>query len=39
MNYDFARDSYEFGLALLTISVGLVFRGAGILNADRLLFT
>ena len=32
-----ANNGYEFGLALLVISVGLVFRGAGSLSADRLL--
>ena len=34
-----ANNGYEFGLALLVISVGLVFRGAGSLSADRLLQT
>jgi putative oxidoreductase len=33
------NNGYEFGLALLAISVGLVFRGAGSLSADRLLTT
>ena len=33
------NNGYEFGLALLAISVGLVFRGAGGLSADRLLIT
>lgn len=32
-----ANNGYEFGLALLVISVGLVFRGAGSLSVDRLL--
>ena len=32
-----ANNGYEFGLALLVITVGLVFRGAGSLSADRLL--
>ena len=32
-----ANNGYEFGLALLVISIGLVFRGAGSLSADRLL--
>lgn len=34
-----ADNGYEFGLALLAVSVGLVFRGAGSLSADRLLQT
>ncbi len=34
-----ANNGYEFGLALLAISVGLVFRGAGSLSADRWLQT
>lgn len=34
-----SNNGYEFGLALLAISVGLVFRGAGSLSADRLLQT
>jgi putative oxidoreductase len=34
-----ASNGYEFGLALLAVSVGLVFRGAGSLSADRLLQT
>jgi putative oxidoreductase len=33
------NNGYEFGLVLLAISVGLVFRGAGSLSADRLLTT
>ena len=33
------NNGYEFGLALLAIGVGLVFRGAGSLSADRLLYT
>jgi len=32
-----ANDGYEFGLALLVISVGLMFRGAGSLSIDSLL--
>lgn len=32
-----ANNGYEFGLALLAVSVGLVFRGAGSFSADRLL--
>ncbi len=32
-----ANDGYEFGLALLAVSIGLMFRGAGSLSADRLL--
>ena len=32
-----SNNGYEFGLALLAISVGLVFSGAGRLSADRLL--
>ena len=32
-----SNNGYEFGLALLVISVGLVFRGAGSLSADHLL--
>ena len=31
------NNGYEFGLALLVISVGLIFRGAGSLSLDRLL--
>jgi putative oxidoreductase len=31
------NNGYEFGLALLAVSIGLVFRGAGSLSADRLL--
>ena len=31
------NNGYEFGLALLVISIGLVFRGAGSLSADRVL--
>lgn len=34
-----SNNGYEFGLALLAISVGLVIRGAGSLSADRLLQT
>ncbi len=33
-----ANNGYEFGLALLAISIGLVFRGAGSLSIDRLLY-
>ena len=32
-----ANNGYEFGLVLLLISVGLVFRGAGSLSADIFL--
>jgi putative oxidoreductase len=32
-----SSNGYEFGLALLVISIGLVFRGAGSLSADRLM--
>ncbi len=32
-----ANEGYEYGLALLAVSVGLMFRGAGSLSADRLL--
>ncbi len=32
-----ANNGYEFGLALLVITIGLVFRGAGSLSADRAL--
>ena len=32
-----SNNGYEFGLALLAISVALMFRGAGSLGADRLL--
>ena len=32
-----ASNGYEFGLALLVLSIGLLFRGAGSLSADRLL--
>lgn len=32
-----SNNGYEFGLALLVISIGLVFRGAGSLSADRIL--
>jgi putative oxidoreductase len=32
-----SNNGYEFGLALLAISIGLVFRGAGSFSADRLL--
>ncbi|MFT7213383.1 MAG: putative oxidoreductase [Granulosicoccus sp.] len=31
------NNGYEFGLALLAVSISLVFRGAGSLSADRLL--
>lgn len=31
------NNGYEFSLALLVISVGLVFRGAGSLSVDRFL--
>jgi len=31
------NNGYEFGLALLVMSVGLIFRGAGSLSFDRLL--
>lgn len=34
-----ASNGYEFGLALLVVSVALIFRGAGSLSADRLLQT
>ncbi|WP_319782037.1 DoxX family protein [Oceanisphaera sp. IT1-181] len=34
-----SNNGYEFGLALLVISIGLVFRGAGSLSVDRLLHT
>jgi len=34
-----ANNGYEFALVLLAITVGLVFRGAGSLSADRLLQT
>ena len=34
-----ADNGYEFGLVLLVLSIGLVFRGAGSLSADRLLQT
>jgi len=34
-----ANNGYEFSLALLAVSVGLMFRGAGSLSADRLLQT
>jgi putative oxidoreductase len=33
-----SNNGYEFGLALLAISVGLVFRGAGGISADRLIY-
>ncbi|MFT4519346.1 MAG: putative oxidoreductase [Halioglobus sp.] len=33
------NNGYEFGLALLVLSIGLVIRGAGSLSADRLLQT
>ena len=32
-----SNNGYEFGLALLVISLGLVFRGGGSLSADRAL--
>jgi putative oxidoreductase len=32
-----SNNGYEFGLALLVISVGLVIRGAGSISLDRLL--
>jgi len=32
-----SNNGYEFGLALLVLSIGLVFRGAGSVSADRLL--
>jgi putative oxidoreductase len=32
-----ADNGYEFGLVLLAVSIGLVFRGAGSLSADRVL--
>ncbi|MFT7405312.1 DoxX family protein [Zhongshania sp.] len=32
-----ANNGYEFALALLAISVGLVFRGGGSLSVDRLI--
>ena len=34
-----ANNGYEFGLALLAVSVALVFRGAGSLSVDQLLQT
>ncbi len=34
-----SNNGYEFGLALLVISIGLVFRGAGSLSVDRVLQT
>lgn len=34
-----ANNGYEFGLALLAVIVGLVFRGAGSFSADRFLQT
>jgi putative oxidoreductase len=34
-----ANNGFEFGLALLAISIALVFRGAGSLSVDRLLNT
>lgn len=33
-----SNGGYEFGLALLVISIGLVFRGAGSLSADRAIY-
>jgi putative oxidoreductase len=32
-----SNNGYEFGLALLVVSVGLLFRGAGSFSADRAL--
>ncbi len=32
-----SNNGYEFGLALLVISIGLLFRGAGGISADRLI--
>ncbi len=32
-----SNNGYEFGLALLVVSIGLVFRGAGSLSIDRVL--
>lgn len=32
-----SNNGYEFGLALLAVSAGLAFRGAGSLSADRWL--
>lgn len=32
-----SNNGYEFGLALLVISIALLFRGAGSLSVDRLL--
>ncbi|PCK04140.1 MAG: oxidoreductase [Alteromonadaceae bacterium] len=32
-----SNNGYGFGLALLVVSISLVFRGAGSLSADRLL--
>ncbi len=32
-----ANNGYEFGLALLAVSVALLFRGAGSLSIDRVL--
>jgi putative oxidoreductase len=34
-----SNNGYEFGLALLAVSVSLTLRGAGSLSADRLLQT
>jgi len=34
-----SNNGFEFGLALLAISISLVFRGAGSLSADQLLNT
>ncbi len=34
-----SNNGYEFGLALLAVSVGLFLRGAGSLSADRLIQT
>jgi putative oxidoreductase len=32
-----SNNGYEFGLALLVVSVGLIFRGAGSFSADQAL--
>ncbi len=32
-----ANNGYEFGLALLVVCIGFIFRGAGSLSADQLL--
>ena len=34
-----SNNGYEFGLALLVVSVALVFRGAGSISADKALQT